>query len=92
MTQLFPIVIPSLPSNVAPYQIDDLSPAFTLPMIVALGATKSVYYNCGLRFSIERFLKLGTNLSSDPKSPSSFLPTSYILLPTFLKMGPVNFY
>jgi len=44
MTQLFPIVIPSLPSKVAPYQIDELSPVLTLPMMVAFGATKLVYY------------------------------------------------
>jgi len=69
MTLLFPIVIPSLPNKVAPYQIDDFSPAVTLPIIVALGATKSVYYSCGLTFSKERFLKLGTILSSEQCSP-----------------------
>jgi hypothetical protein len=45
MTELLPIVIPSLPKRVAPYQIDDLSPAVTLPMTVAFGATKSAYYS-----------------------------------------------
>jgi hypothetical protein len=43
MTVLLPIAILSLPIKVAPYQIDDFSPAETLPMTVAFGATKSVY-------------------------------------------------
>ncbi len=49
-TELFPIEIPSVPIRVAPYQIDDFWPAVTLPITTELGATKSVYYNCGLRF------------------------------------------
>lgn len=30
------------------YHTDDLSPSFTFPRMVALGATKSVYYKYGL--------------------------------------------
>lgn len=92
ITQLFPILMAWLPNNVAPYQIDVFSFALTFPMIVALGATKSVYYSCGLTPSKARFLKLGTILSSDPNSPSILLPTWYIFRPIFLKKGPVNLY
>lgn len=91
ITQLSPMVIPWFPKRVAPYQIDDFSPALTLPIIVAFGATKSVYYNWGLRLSMERFLKLGTILSSDPNSPSSLFPATYNFFPKFLNNGPVSF-
>lgn len=92
ITELLPILIPSFPKRVALYQIDDLSPTLTFPKTVALGAIKSVYYICGLLPLYERFLKLGTILSSEPNSPSSLVPTSYNLRPTFLNNGPVNFY
>jgi hypothetical protein len=45
---LSPILIPSVPIMVAPYQIDDFYPAFTFPITVAVGATKSVPSNEGL--------------------------------------------
>ncbi len=47
ITVLLPIWIESFPNKVDPYQIDDFYPAFTFPKIVALGATKSVYYSWG---------------------------------------------
>lgn len=48
ITVLSPILTPSVPIMVAPYQIEDFYPALTFPMTVAFGATKSVLYNSGL--------------------------------------------
>lgn len=43
ITQLSPILIGFRPRIVAPYQIDELNPTFTLPIIVEFGAIKSAY-------------------------------------------------
>lgn len=68
----------------APYHIDELTPNVTLPITVALGATKSAPSKSGLAPECVKLRRLGTNLSSDAFYPSSLVPAKYNVLPTDL--------
>lgn len=83
ITQFWPILIEFVPTNVAPYQMEDLYPTVTFPKIVAFGATKSAKSILGVFPSWVNLLKLGTSLSSLNSGPSTFFPSSYRPLPTF---------
>ena len=74
--ELFPILIGVDPIIVAPYHTDELVPTVTSPKIVALGATKAVFYSSGSFPSYTSFLRLGVMRSSLSISPSRLLPIS----------------
>ena len=59
----FPISIPFVPINVAPYQTEEWAPKFTLPRIVAFGAINYAFSKLGEAPLYVRFLKLGTSRS-----------------------------